>query len=117
MSQNTANQAKQRFRKVSIRTLMTFHFILQVTAAVWIIGYFSFQNAQKTANDFSNKLRTTAIASLKNEISDYLETPIQIVKLNAEAQRGRSLDTQKPLEIIQQFRTLSNIFPSIREIF
>lgn len=117
MSQNTANQVKQRFKKVSIRTLMTFPFILQVTVAVWIIGYFSFQNAQKNANDFSNKLRATAIASLKNEISDYLETPIQIIKLSAETQREKPLDTQKPIEIIQQFRTLTNVFPSVREIF
>jgi hypothetical protein len=55
---------------------MILPFILQLTVGIGTIGYFSFQNEQKVANDFSNKLRSNAIDSLKREISDYLQAPM-----------------------------------------
>ena len=117
MPQNTIGRTKQRLGKVSIRALMTFPFVIQLTLAVGIIAYFSFQNEQKKVNDFSDKFRANTIKSLKSEISDYLQPLMQIVKLNTEAKQGRLFDTQKPVEIIQEFRTLINIFPSVREVF
>ncbi|PZO41683.1 MAG: hypothetical protein DCF19_08970 [Pseudanabaena frigida] len=117
MSRHSSGQAKPRFRKVSIKALIILPFIFQIILAVWIIGYFSFQNSKKTADDFSNKLRANEVQSLKHNIDDYLQTPMQIVKLNAESQKGQPLDTSKSIEIIRQFRTLANIYPSIREVF
>ena len=95
---------------------MIFPFILQVTVGIGIIGYFSFQNEQRVANDFSNKLRSTAINSLKREISDYLQAPMQAVKLNIQARKSNPIDTQTSSEIIQQFRRLSNVFSVISDI-
>jgi PAS domain S-box-containing protein len=95
---------------------MILPFILQVTVGIGIIGYFSFQNEQRVANDFSNKLRSTAIDSLKREISDYLQAPMQAIKLNIQARKSNPIDTQTSSEIIQQFRRLSNVFLSISNI-
>ncbi len=117
MSQNTIGLEKRRLGKVSIKALMTFPFVIQLSLAVGIIGYFSFQNQQRTVNDFSDKFRTNTIKSLKSEISDYLQPLMQIVKLNTEAKQDKLFDTQKPVEIIQEFKTLINIFPSVRAVF
>lgn len=117
MKLDIANQVKQKFKKVSIRSLITFPYIIQVTAAVWLIGYFSVQSQQRNASEFSNVLRDNAITYLKQEIAEYLRPTIQIVKLNVDAQKGRPLDTQNPPEVIRQFKTLINVFPSVREVF
>ena len=117
MSQNTFSPSKLRIGKVSIRALMTFPFVLQLILGVGGITYFSFQNEQKTINNFSDKFRANTIKSLKSEISDYLQPLMQIVKLNTEGKQGILFDTQKPVEIIREFRTLINIFPSVREVF
>jgi PAS domain S-box-containing protein len=116
MTQDATSQNKRSYGKVSIRSLMIFPFILQITAAVWIIGYFSFQNEQKNANDFSSKLRANAVVSLKQEIYDYLLSPKQAVKLNSQARKTDPIDTQTSSEIIQQFKRLANVFSLISEI-
>jgi len=94
MLEKTANPETQKIRKVSIRLLMTFPFILQIIAAIWIIGYFSFQNGQKKTNDFSSKLRANAIRALKQEINDYLRSPMEAIKLNIQARKSDPIDTQ-----------------------
>ena len=116
MIEKRANEKNQGFRKVSIRLLMTFPFILQIVAAVSVIGYFSFQNEQKNANNFSSKLRENAIKSLKNEIDGYLQSPMQAIKLNIQARKTNPIDTQISSDIIRQFTRLSNVFSSISDI-
>ncbi len=116
MLEKTANPETQKIRKVSIRLLMTFPFILQIIAAIWIIGYFSFQNGQKKTNDFSSKLRANAIRALKQEINDYLRSPMEAIKLNIQARKSDPIDTQLSSDIIHQFRKLSNVFSTINEI-
>ena len=116
MAQNTTNQSKKRFKKISIRSLFTFPFILQVTFAIWITGYFFFQNEKKTVNDFSNKLRINAINSLKNDITDYLRSPIQAIKLNIQAEKKTPIDSQISSETLKQFRRLANVFSSLVDI-
>ena len=95
---------------------MILPFILQLTVGIGTIGYFSFQNEQKVANDFSNKLRSNAIDSLKREISDYLQAPMQAVKLNIQARKSNPIDTGISSEIIQQFRQLANVFSVISDL-
>jgi PAS domain S-box-containing protein len=95
---------------------MTFPFVLQIVAAVWIIGYLSFQNEQRNANDFSIKLRSNAIGSLRQEINEYLRSPMQAIKLNIQARKTDPIDTQISSDIVQQFIRLTNVFSSISDI-
>ncbi len=115
MNKDSLGQSKHKFGNVSLRSLMILPFILQVTVGIGAVGYFSFQNEQKVANDFSNKLRSNAIDSLKREISDYLQSPMQAVKLNVQARKSNPIDTQTSSEIIQQFRRLANVFSVISD--
>ena len=116
MSQNAIGQSKNGFKKISIRSLFSFPFILQVTFAIWITGYFFFQNEKKTVNDFSNKLRVNAINSLKNDITDYLRSPVQAIKLNIQAEKKTPIDSQISSETLKQFRRLANVFSSLIDI-
>ena len=115
MNKDSLGQSKHKFGNVSLRSLMILPFILQVTVGIGAVGYFSFQNEQRVANDFSNKLRSNAIDSLKREISDYLQSPMQAVKLNVQARKSNPIDTQTSSEIIQQFRRLANVFSVISD--
>jgi PAS domain S-box-containing protein len=116
MSQNIAGEENQIKGKVSIRLLMTFPFICQIIAAIWIIGYFSLQNEQKNADDFSSKLRASAINSLKYEIYEYLKSPKQAIQLNIQARKTDPIDTKISSDIIRQFQRLSNVFLPISHI-
>ncbi len=116
MTLHTASGENRKSRKFSIRLLMTFPFVLQIVAAVWIIGYLSFQNEQRSANDFSIKLRSNAIGSLRQEINEYLRSPMQAIKLNIQARKTDPIDTQTSSEIVQQFIRLTNVFSSITDI-
>lgn len=116
MPQDSVSQANQESSKVSIRSLIIFPFIIQIILAVWIIGYFSLRNEQRNANDFSSKLRTNAIQSLKREIYDYLLSPMQAIKLNIQARKTDPIDTRTTSDIVQQFRRLTNVFSLISDI-
>ncbi|PZU98426.1 MAG: hypothetical protein DCE90_04745 [Pseudanabaena sp.] len=117
MKPDIADQVKQKFKKVSIRSLITFPYIIQVTAAVWLIGYFSVQSQQRNSIEFSKVLLSDAITHIKEDITEYLRPSIEIVKLNVEEQKTQPPNTQKPLEIIRDFKAQVNTFQSVREVF
>lgn len=117
MSQPTIDRRTTKFRKIPLRTLIALPFIFQSILAISAIGYFAFQNTQKAATEFSDRVRSHAIGKLKHVIGDYLESPIQIVKINAAREKDKPLDIKKPREIVREFRTQIDIFPYVREIF
>ncbi|WP_055077362.1 ATP-binding protein [Pseudanabaena sp. 'Roaring Creek'] len=117
MTEDIDSQKKLTFRRISIRSLMTFPFIFQIIVALGIVGYFSFQNSQKIVNENSNKSRIKSILSLKHSISDYLLPPMQVVRMNAKVPTDRSLNTKNSSEIIQKFKILLTVFPQVQEIF
>jgi len=81
-------------KKLPLRLILVVPFVLQIFAAVGLVGYLSFRNGQQAINDLANQL-TTKVSHLVNQHLDtYLATPHQINQINADAVELGYLDLQ-----------------------
>lgn len=72
------NLAAQLSGKVNLRTVVIVPFVLQVFAAVGLVGYLSFKNGQRSVNDLAGQLMSEVSNRIEQNLKTYLETPHQI---------------------------------------
>ncbi|MEG4419308.1 hypothetical protein QUA70_11960 [Microcoleus sp. LAD1_D5] len=51
-----ANKTSQHQTKILLRRLLVASFVLQIVAAVGIVGYLSFRNGERVVEEFAQKL-------------------------------------------------------------
>ncbi|MBD0301113.1 MAG: hypothetical protein ICV85_02730 [Tolypothrix sp. T3-bin4] len=61
---------KNTSRKLRLRTALVVPFILQIVAAVGLVGYLSFRSGERAINDLANQLQKEA----NNRVNHHLET-------------------------------------------
>jgi adenylate cyclase len=71
--------------KFPLRTVLIVPFILQIIAAVGLVGYLSFRNGQQAVNNLVTQLQQGVNARVKEKIHTYLEVADQVNKANASA--------------------------------
>ncbi len=64
--------------KATLQTVLIVPFVLQVFAAVGIVGYLSFKNSQKAVNDLADQLMGEVSNRIEQNLITYLQTPHQI---------------------------------------
>jgi len=64
--------------KTTLQTVLIVPFVLQVFAAVGIVGYLSFRNSQKAVNDLAGQLMGEVSNRIEQNLRTYLQTPHQI---------------------------------------
>ncbi|OLP16758.1 hypothetical protein BST81_18855 [Leptolyngbya sp. 'hensonii'] len=99
-----------------LQTVLVVPFVLQISLAVGLTGWFSFQNGQAAVNDFATRLRDDATARIQGKLETYLETPHLINRLNANAIRLKQLDLQNPDDLERHFWSQMQIFTSVNSI-
>ncbi|NEU75037.1 response regulator [Hassallia byssoidea VB512170] len=72
----------QLAQKVPLRLVLVVPFVLQIFAAVGLVGYFSLRNGQKAINDLATQLQTEVSARIDQHLDSYLATPFQINQVN-----------------------------------
>jgi len=77
--------SKTKIQKFSLRTTLVVPFVLQIMAAVGLVGYLSFRSGQQAVNDLANQLIDSASQRVNEHLDSYLALPHQINQLNAEA--------------------------------
>ncbi|MGI0488990.1 adenylate/guanylate cyclase domain-containing protein [Pantanalinema rosaneae CENA516] len=101
------SQAKHRtirwLGKVPLHLVLVVPFILQIMAAVGIVGWLSFTNGQRAVNQVASQLRTENGNRIRQHLDEYLATPIQINRLNADAVDLGLLDLNNFSRIGQYF--------------
>ncbi len=65
-------------RKATLQTVLIVPFVLQVFAAVGIVGYLSFRNSQTAVNDLAGQLMGEVSNRIEQNLRTYLQTPHQI---------------------------------------
>ncbi|MEG3930120.1 MULTISPECIES: ATP-binding protein [unclassified Microcoleus] len=65
-------------RKATLQTVLIVPFVLQVFAAVGIVGYLSFKNSQRAVNDLADQLMGEVSNRIEQNLRTYLQTPHQI---------------------------------------
>lgn len=71
--------------KLRLRTTLLVPFILQIVAAVGLVGYLSFRNGQQAVTDLANQLMNEVNNRVAQHLDGYLKTPHQINQINIDA--------------------------------
>ncbi|WP_293338923.1 hybrid sensor histidine kinase/response regulator [Microcoleus sp. CAWBG58] len=64
--------------KLALRTVIIVPFVLQIVAAVGLVGYLSFRNGQKAVNNLAGQLMSEVSLRVEQNLQVYLTTPHQI---------------------------------------
>jgi len=71
--------------KSTLQTVLVVPFVLQVFAAVGIVGYLSFRNSQRAVNDLADQLMGEVSNRIEQNLITYLETPHQMNRTKLDA--------------------------------
>lgn len=75
----------QRIKRFRLRTTLIVPFMLQVAAAVGLVGYLSFKNGQQAVDHLANQLQSQIQERVSERLDAYLATPHQVNAINLEA--------------------------------
>lgn len=63
-------------RQVPLRSILIAPFVLQLFAAVGLVGYLSFRNGQKAVNDLASQLRSEISQRIQENVHTYQKSAI-----------------------------------------
>ena len=75
----------QHRRSISLRLILVAPFVIQIFAAVSLVGFLSYRNGQKAVNDVASQLRSELSQRIEEKLKSYTETPRAINRVNASA--------------------------------
>ncbi|WP_052128574.1 PAS domain S-box protein [Neosynechococcus sphagnicola] len=96
--------------KFPLQAVLIVPFVLQIVAAVGLVGYLSFKNGQQVVNEMATQLSTAVGERVNQELNHYLAIPHQINQLNLEAIELGMLN-------LQDFETMGRFFWKQMQIF
>ena len=75
--------------KFRLRTTLVIPFVLQIVAAVGLVGYLSFRNGEKAVNNVASQLRREVAARVQVHLTSYLAKPhlIEQIHINTICQK------------------------------
>jgi phosphoserine phosphatase RsbU/P len=71
--------------KFRLHTALVVPFILQIVAAVGLVGYLSLRNGQQAVTELANQLMTEVSNQTDQQLNDYLSIPHRINHINIDA--------------------------------
>lgn len=77
--------ALNRSKKLPLRLILIVPFVLQIFAAVGLVGYLSFRNGQKAVNHLAEQLMSQASNQVDRQLDNYLAMPHKINQINSNA--------------------------------
>lgn len=81
----SANPPSNAVKKVPLYLVMAVPLIIQVIGAVIAVGLLSYQNGQKAVKEVATQVRNEAGNRIHQHLDNYLETPFQLNRTNADA--------------------------------
>jgi len=81
-------------RQPPLRFVLVVPFLLQISAAVGLVGYLSYRNGERAVNDLANQLRAEVTARITQHLDAYLTSPHQLNRLNVAALEMGLIDLQ-----------------------
>jgi signal transduction histidine kinase/FixJ family two-component response regulator len=100
-------------RRLPLQAVLVVPFVVQIFAAVGLVGYCSFKNGQQAVNDLANQLIDSATQRVDNQLDNYLELPQQLTQVTADAIASGQLDLNNPKASELYFWRQSKAFPAI----
>lgn len=100
-TQSTGRLATKTARSRTLRTVLIVPFVLQIFAAVGLVGYLSFKNGQKAVNEIADRLMAEVGSRVEQNLGTYLSVPHQVNQINAAAIELGTLNLQD-LPVLQR---------------
>ncbi|MDJ0703233.1 MAG: cache domain-containing protein [Leptolyngbyaceae cyanobacterium MO_188.B28] len=116
-SNSSRKQGLGKRPKLSIQTLVVTSFVVQIVAAVGLIGWLSLRNGQKAVNELSSQLRSEITARVEQRLNHYLGDPHLINEINIDGVRLGELDFQDITRLERHFWQQLQLFPSTSYIY
>ncbi|BAZ41590.1 integral membrane sensor signal transduction histidine kinase [Calothrix sp. NIES-4101] len=107
---------KKSDKPLSLPLILIFPFVLQIFAAVGLVGYLSAKNGQQTVHDFANQLIDRASKQVDNHLESYLTLPIQLTQINVDAIANQELNVENPITSGRYFWRQLKAFKNITYI-
>lgn len=94
MTSNTSGVKyhKNSLKKIPLRLILIVPFVVQIFAAVGLVGYLSFLQGQKAVNDLASQLMEKSSQQVDEHLDKYLALPQQLIQMNADAISDGQLD-------------------------
>ena len=89
-----AFQTSQQPTKIPLRGLLVACFVVQIVAAVGIVGYLSFRNGERAVEELAQKLMAQTGKRVEEKLSVFLENAHWVNQLNVEAIDRRELNLE-----------------------
>ncbi|WP_254011193.1 response regulator [Limnofasciculus baicalensis] len=103
--------------KVSLRSILIIPFVLQLFAAVGLVGYLSWRNGQEAVNDVATQLRQEISDRIKDRLNNYLMIPPAINQMNKTAISLGKLNVKDMPNLARYFWYQSQLFNSASAIY
>ncbi|MEG4234951.1 ATP-binding protein [Microcoleus sp. Pol11C3] len=103
-------------KKVSLRLILVFPFVLQIFVAVGLTGWLSLRNGQKAVNNVATQLRSEVSERINQKLNEYLEAPHLVNQINLEAVRLGQIDVQNLPRLERYFVQQVKLFPTAGSI-
>lgn len=100
-------------KQLPLKVVLVVPFIVQLFAAVGIIGYLSYRNGQQTVENLASQLMGELGDRIAQEVFTTMEIPHQINRTNAESIRLGLLDYRQTADLERQFWHQVQIFDSV----
>ncbi|MBD1927232.1 PAS domain S-box protein [Trichocoleus sp. FACHB-90] len=105
--------------KLPLQTVLIVPFVVQISATVGLVAYFSFKNGQQAVNDLANQLMNQVSDRTVQHLESYTELPqkvaqvvaddLELGKINLDSQNLQGLDAYF-LKRIETFNSVSFIY-------
>ncbi|CAD5912302.1 Methyl-accepting chemotaxis protein TlpA [Planktothrix tepida] len=82
----------QPLRRIRLKTALVFPFILQITAAVGLVGYFSFKNGQQAVENLAQQLIQSVSVRIENHVLNYFDKSFQILRVTHDSVEAGTLN-------------------------
>lgn len=106
---NLAPQA----RSVPLRILLVVPFVVQVFGTVGLVGWLSLRNGQQAVEQVTASLRTEISDRIDQQLQRYLDVPLVVNQVNANAILMGYIDLDDPASLSQHFWNHHDLFPSL----
>lgn len=88
------SQTANNYKGMPLRLILVVPFVVQIFAAVGLVGYLSARNGQQAVNNLANQLMDKNNNLVNQHLNHYLATPQQINQINLDAVELGLLDLQ-----------------------
>jgi hypothetical protein len=100
---NSPDQQIKLLRNIPLRAILIIPVLLQVILSIFLVGYFSHLYGQKTLEQRSSNLLTQAGNEVEEYLDFYLQTPLQVSKLNQKVIASQLFTNQRWEQLGQYF--------------